>query len=91
MGVSVTLRTERKWVRSVPLLGHINPGLSRVQPENTDGGALAVCLHEGNGAIKRHRAVHLVFEDVGIVESVWFGIGVITAPVKVLDRKFTCF
>jgi hypothetical protein len=28
-------------------------------------------LHKGDGAIESHGAVHLILEDIGVVETVW--------------------
>jgi hypothetical protein len=37
-------------------------------------------LHKGDRAVKGHGAVHLVLEDIGVVQSVGLSVSVVTAP-----------
>jgi hypothetical protein len=39
-----------------------------------------VGLHERNGAVEGHGAVHLVLEDVSVVQSVWLSVSIVAAP-----------
>ena len=88
LSIGVAFDAQRKRVDSVLLLGDINPGLGSVEPEDTNGGALAMCLHEWDGTVEGHGAVHLVFEDVGVVQPVGLGIGIIAAPTITLVAFF---
>jgi len=67
LSIGMTLNTKSERVRGVPLLCHVDPGLGTVEPKDTDGGTLAMGLHERDGAVESHGAVHLVLEDVGVV------------------------
>jgi hypothetical protein len=37
-------------------------------------------LHERNGTIECHGAIHLVLENIGVVQTVRLGVGIVAAP-----------
>ena len=80
LSIGMTFNTKSEWVGGVPLLGDVDPSLCTVEPKDTDGGAFAVGLHERNGAVEGHGAVHLVLEDVSVVQSVWLSVSIVAAP-----------
>ncbi len=72
MGLCIRLRPNAKaeWIARLLAFDDINPGLGCIEPKDAHRGVLPVGLHERNGTIECHWAVHLVFENITIVKSI---------------------
>ena len=71
LGICSSPNPKIERIRRNSRFNNIDPGLCSIKPENTNSRVLAMSLHERNGSIQRHRAIHFIFEDIAIVQSVW--------------------
>ena len=88
MRMRAGLGTQTKCQGVLALLGldNINPGLSTIEPEDTNSRVFPLGLHQRNGPVQSHGAIEDVLENISVVQPVGLVV-VAVAATGFLQRQ----